>query len=152
MTFPKDQMADAMVENIRTLLRTFTIDERRFPAMDGQMRYNGPDFQTLHFVGRRPGCKSAELAAFLGVVPTTAQSVIERLIKRGLIARTPHATSKRAVALTLTREGEAARDAINAQDRANCQAILAALPAKARADFVAQLGQIAADFERAQTS
>jgi DNA-binding MarR family transcriptional regulator len=149
MTAPVDVPdADTMAASIRTLLRTFTIDERRFPPAKGQLPYNGADFQTLHFVGTYPGCKSAELAAFLGVAPTTAQSVIDRLIKRGLISRSQHAKSKRAVALTLTAQGATVRDAINAQDRANCQAMLAALPAKVHASFVAQLSQISHAFDQ----
>jgi DNA-binding MarR family transcriptional regulator len=144
-------VADQMAQSIRTLLRTFTIDERRFPAVEGQLRYNGPDFQTLHFVGTYPDCKSTELANFLGVAPTTAQSMIDRLIKRGLIARTRHATNNRAVALRLTDEGVAVRRAIYAQDRANCQAMLAALPVKDHGSFVAQLSQIASAFEQASS-
>jgi DNA-binding MarR family transcriptional regulator len=89
------------------------------------------------------------LANFLGVAPTTAQSVIDRLIKRGLLARTRHATNNRAVALSLTDEGVAVRSAINAQDRANCQAMLAALPVKVQGSFIAQLSQIASAFEQA---
>jgi DNA-binding MarR family transcriptional regulator len=136
-------MAASMAESIRILLRTFIIDEKRFPAAMGQMRHNAADFQTLHFIAANPGCKSAELAAFLGVAPTTAQSVLERLIKRDLISRGPHATSNRAVALSITAKGAQMRQAINAQDQANCAAMLNILPAKARADFVVQLGQIA---------
>lgn len=143
-----DQMADAMAQSIRTLLRTFTIDETRFPAALGQMRHNGPEFQALHFVGTNPGCKSAELAAFLGVAPTTAQSVLDRLIKQGLISKGAHATSNRAVALSLTGKGAEMRAAITAQDRANCEAMLDILPAKARAAFVAQLTEIARAFEK----
>jgi DNA-binding MarR family transcriptional regulator len=146
----KASTADAMAASIRTLLRTFTIDERRFPAAEGQLRYNGPDFQTLHFVNSRAGCKSAEVAAFLGVAPTTAQSVIDRLIKRGLISRTRHTSNNRAVALSLTEQGIAVCAAINAQDRANCEAMLTALPAKTQALFVEQLGRIAQTFDQGQ--
>jgi DNA-binding MarR family transcriptional regulator len=145
---PGTSLADAMADSIRILLRTFTIDERRFPAAAGQMRYNAVDFQTLHFVSAHPGCKSAELAAFLGLTPTTAQSVIDRLIKQDLIERGPHPTNKRAVSLALTTKGTGMCTAIIAQDRINCQTMLAALPTEVRPDFVEQLGQIARAFER----
>lgn len=141
-------MADAMAESIRILLRTFTIDEKRFPAASGQMRHNAVDFQTLHFVALRPGCKSAELAAFLGVTATTAQSAIERLIKLNLIERSPHPTNKRAVSLVLTGKGVEMREAIVLLDRANCHAMLMTLPEDARAGFVRQLNEIARAFER----
>jgi DNA-binding MarR family transcriptional regulator len=137
-----------MGASIRSLLRAFTIDEARYPPAEGKIRYNGPEFQTLHFVGLNPDCSSAALAAFLGVSPTTAQSVIERLIKRGLILRRRSDGDKRAVALTLTAEGEAMRAAINRQDRRNCETMLAALPKAERSTFVAQMAQIAQAIER----
>jgi DNA-binding MarR family transcriptional regulator len=143
-----DDNASLMRASIRSLLRAFTVDESRYPPAEGKIRYNGPEFQTLHFVGHHPNCSSAALAAFLGVSPTTAQSVIERLIKRGLILRQRSDEDKRAVALTLTQEGEAMRAAINRQDRHNCETMLAALPEAERSAFVMQMAQIARAIER----
>lgn len=139
--------ASLMGASIRSLLRAFTVDEARYPPAEGKIRYNGPEFQTLHFVGLNPGCSSAALATFLGVSPTTAQSVIERLIKRGLILRERSSDDKRAVALSLTAEGERMRAAINRQDRRNCETMLAALPEAERSTFVARMAQIAQAIE-----
>ncbi len=139
--------ASLMGASIRSLLRAFTIDETRYPSAEGKIRYNGPEFQTLHFVGLNPGCSSAALAAFLGVSPTTAQSVIERLIKRGLILRARSSGDKRAVALNLTAEGETVRAAIHRQDQRNCETMLAALPEAERSAFVARMAQIAQAIE-----
>jgi DNA-binding MarR family transcriptional regulator len=139
--------AQKMADVLRILLRTFTIDESRFPSAEGQMRYNGADFQTLHFVGGKPGCAGLELASFLGVAPTTAQSIIDRLVKRGYIERLRSTDDRRAVALSLTDSGEVLRAAITRQDQANCRQMLASLPAVDRGAFVAQLEQIAASFE-----
>jgi DNA-binding MarR family transcriptional regulator len=139
--------AQRMADVLRLLLRTFTIDESRFPPAEGQMRYSGADFQTLHFVGGNPGCAGLELASFLGVAPTTAQSIIDRLVKRGYIEKLRSAEDRRAVALSLTESGEALRAAIARQDRANCQQMLASLPATERGAFVAQLEQIAASLD-----
>lgn len=140
--------ASLMGASIRSLLRAFTVDEARYPPAEGKIRYNGPEFQTLHFVGLHPDCSSAALTAFLGVSPTTAQSVIERLIKRGLILRERSSGDKRAVALNLTPAGEAMRAAINRQDRRNCETMLAALPEAERSAFVAQMVHIAQTIER----
>jgi DNA-binding MarR family transcriptional regulator len=137
-----------MGASIRSLLRAFTVDEARYPPAEGKIRYNGPEFQTLHFVGLHPDCSSAALAGFLGVSPTTTQSVIDRLIKRGLIIRQPSNADKRAVALNLTHEGEAMRAAINRQDQRNCETMLAALPEAERSQFVAKMAQIAQAIER----
>lgn len=139
--------ASIMGASIRSLLRAFTVDEARYPPAEGKIRYNGPEFQTLHFVGLHPACSSTVLAAFLGVSPTTAQSVIERLIKRGLILRERSSGDRRAVTLNLTAEGEAMRAAINRQDQRNCETMLAALPEAERSAFVTQMAQIARAIE-----
>jgi DNA-binding MarR family transcriptional regulator len=136
--------ADSMAASIRHLLRAFTIAETRLPDGSKPIRYNGPEFQTLHFVADHPGCMSASLAAFLGVSPTTAQSIIDRLIRRGLLIRQASVTSQRAVALTLTPSGKAMHAAILAQDRANCTAMLSALPLRDRDTFIALLNTVAA--------
>jgi DNA-binding MarR family transcriptional regulator len=133
----------AMADAIRVLLRTYTISERAVPDHRDAPPYNGLDFQTLHFVSANPGCKASDLVAFLCVSATTAQSVIERLIKRDWLARTPHATDKRAVALALTPIGQTMRRAIDARDHANSAAMLAALSASEQRQFVDQLARIA---------
>ena len=139
MSRPATEMLDA----IRTILRTFTIDEHRFPPAEGRIKYNPIDFQSLYFVGAQRGCSGAELAGFLGVAPTTAQSVCDRLIQRGLMERAPSETSRRAVSLLLTDEGDSVLAAIRRQDLANCETMLSALPREKRRDFVAQLQRIA---------
>lgn len=139
-----------MADVLRVLLRAFTIDEGRFPAAEGQARYNGPDFQTVHFIAGHPGCSGLDLAAFLGVAPTTAQSVIDRLVRRDLVSRERSAEDRRAVSLALTGTGEALRTAILRQDMANCRRMLGCLPPRKRSAFVEQLEQIAQGIGEAQ--
>jgi len=134
--------AEDLLEGIGTLLRLFTVNEKRFPPAEGRIKYNGADFNALGFIEAKPGCKSKELADYLGRSPTTTQSTIDRLIKRGFVARGPHKTSKRAVGLTLTEEGKAVRAAIRRQDLSNMRTILSAVPENERAKLVAQIKQI----------
>ena len=135
--------AEEMLEGIRTILRTFTVDETRFPPAEGRIKYNPVDFQSLYFLSANPGCKNADLARFLGVAATSAQSVCDRLVKRGFVSRDASDTNLRAVALTLTSEGESVIAAIRRQDLANCELMLGALPADQRDKFAAQISKIA---------
>jgi DNA-binding MarR family transcriptional regulator len=137
-------LANEMASSIRVLLRTFTIDERRFPPAEGQLPYNGADFQALHFIGGQPGCRSTDLARFLGLSATTVQSVVDRLIKRGLVVRGSSERDRRAVALKLTEQGQQVSAAISRQDQANCLHMLSAIDPASHADFVKQLSRIAA--------
>lgn len=135
--------AESLLLGIRTVLRVFTVDETRFPAAEGRIKYNPVDFQTLYFLSEHPGCKNAELAKFLGIAATSAQSVCDRLIRRGFVERDRSDTSQRAVALSLTDEGESIIAAIHLQDLANCERMLKALPADERRAFVSQVTAIA---------
>jgi DNA-binding MarR family transcriptional regulator len=140
---PAAQMADA----IRILSRVFTISEDRFPPAEGRMRHNAIDFQSLGFIADRPGAGGVALAKFLGVAPTTAQSALDRLVRAGLVARYPHAKDRRAMALTLTPQGQVTIEAIRRQDEANCALMLQALAPEAQAAFVSSLRAIAASLE-----
>ncbi|CDO60254.1 AtsB [Candidatus Phaeomarinobacter ectocarpi] len=142
MSTASEKQAARFADAIRVLLRTFTVDETQFPPAEGRMKYNALDFQTLHFLSQTPGSTGAALARFLGVSPTTAQSVTDRLIKRGLLARDANPSSGRAISLSLTKQGEDMQAAIERQDIANCQTMLATLPASDRRHFVDQLDQI----------
>lgn len=134
--------AEELLEGIGTLLRLFTVSEDRFPPAEGRIKYNGVDFNALRFIADSPGCKSRELADFIGIAPTTAQSTIDRLIKRGFVSRGPHKTSKRAVALTLTDEGKEVQAAIHRQDLANMRTMLSVVPENEREKLVAQISAI----------
>lgn len=135
--------AEELLDGIRVLLRTFTVDESRFPPAEGRIKYNAVDFQTLHYLAGHPGCSNSALAGFLGLSATTTQSVCDRLINRGYVLRAASKTSARAVALSLTDDGESVVGAIRRQDLANCKGMLNALPAGERRRFVSAVSQIA---------
>ena len=134
---------ETFADSIHTLLRVFTVNERLFPPAEGRTKYNGIDFQTLGYLAQHPGCRSRDLATYLGVAPTTAQSAIDRLIRKGLVERTPSPTSGRDVALSLTPDGTALRAAIRRQDLSNCATMLAAVPRNERAQFVKNIQRLA---------
>ncbi len=136
--------AEALADSIHTLLRVFTVNEKIFPPAEGQTKYNGIDFQTLGFLSTNPGCRARDLADYLGVAPTTVQSALDRLIKRGLVTRKPSPSSGRDVSLELTDDGRTLRAAIRRQDLSNCATMLSALPKSERARFIKSIQRVAA--------
>jgi DNA-binding MarR family transcriptional regulator len=108
------------------------------------MRYNAVDFQSLDFVSHRTGVRLLDLARFLGVAVSTAQSAVTRMVRGGLMARDRSAEDGRAIRLSLTPKGRAVVLAIRRQDRSNCELMLSALPARDRRRFVDALASIAA--------
>ena len=135
--------AEALADSIHILLRVFTVNERLFPPAEGRTKYNGIDFQTLGYLSRNPGCRPKDLATYLGVAPTTVQSAIDRLIRRGLVDRTPSPNSGRDVALSLTPDGKALRAAIRRQDLSNCATMLSAVPKSERTRFLKNIQRVA---------
>jgi DNA-binding MarR family transcriptional regulator len=58
------------------------------------------------------GRSASELAAAVGTRPTTLTGVLDRLERRGYIARRAHATDRRAVLIELTEGGRAVADTV----------------------------------------
>lgn len=135
--------AEELLEGIRELLKTFTVDEDRFPPAEGRIKYNALDFQALYFFHERPGSLTSALAKSLGISATTAKSVCDRLVRRGFVERSKHPTDQRAVSLYLTRKGLDIAQSIRRQDVSNCELMLSKLPAGERGRFANQVKTIA---------
>jgi DNA-binding MarR family transcriptional regulator len=69
----------------------------------------------------------SDLAHHRGVTPGTMSLHIDRLVKRGFVTRTPHATDKRRVLLRLTPAGARVSDAHSVLDPALVSEMLAQL-------------------------
>jgi DNA-binding MarR family transcriptional regulator len=138
-----DQYLSQVDDAIAALIRVFTISEGSLPSGDRRTRFSALDFETLAFLQRNPGARAKDIADFLAVSPTTMQSVIDRLTKRGLVSRDEDQLPGRSVALQLTRSGRKAQDNIQRQNLANCERMLQALPAQDRELFVQNLSRIA---------
>lgn len=139
--------AQSLLQSVNTLLRIFTVDEQQYPSAEGRMRYNPLDFQTLRYLADYPDTSAADVARFLGVVPTTQQAVMDRLVKQGLVERTPHPTSKRSKAHRLTETGNDMLSAIIRQDLANMNTMLSALSPEEQDEIVRMLEKITSAVE-----
>lgn len=143
----QDQIA-AFDVALSTLIRTFTINERKHPAAEGQAIYNARDFETLGYLASHPGAPAKDLGLHLGVSPTTTQSIVDRLRRKGLIIRDQDALKGRAVAIFLTEDGRSLQAAIARQNRSNCEHMLNCLPAAEREAFIKSISKIAETVSR----
>ncbi len=64
------------------------------------------DFSVLSVIAHNPGVTSRQLCTTLGILPPNFVAMLANLEKRELVARQPHPSDKRAVALQLTHAGE----------------------------------------------
>lgn len=106
-----------------------------------------PQFRTLVLVAGRGTMTVAELAEELGVVPSTASRMCDRLVAKKLLRRTLDRRNRRRMRLTLSPEG---RDLIAASTRRRKQQIarlIKAIPTSEQERLVAALGVLVAAAE-----
>jgi len=133
---------ERLLQCVGGLLQLFIVSEERFPSAEGRMRYNPLDFQTLRYIDANPESQGADIARALGIAPTTQQSVLDRLIRKGLIVRSHHPTNRKARLHSLTPSGTDLRQAIHRQDMTNMKTMLATLDQNEQAEIIKLLEKV----------
>ncbi len=128
---------------VTTIMRALKIAEKDVQVAHRELNFVAADIQTLRFIAANPGCKLSDLAAHLGVVPTTASSVVDRLVDRGFVSRERPETNRRSIALSLTAAGQEAFALIDEEEKATMRIMLEALPEQDRASFIRSMSLIA---------
>lgn len=103
-----------------------------------------PQFRALVLVSDGRATAPGDLAAALGVHPSNATRVVDRMVAKGLLERTPATDDRRVVTLTLGPKGRSALRRVTARRQAEVEAVLGAMDPD-RAVMVAEaLGEFAA--------
>ena len=87
-----------------------------------------PQFRALAFLRRNAGACLFAVADHLGVSRPTASTVIDRLVRRGLVTRTVDPRERRRISLRLTRTGSRHLTAARKATRAWMATMLAGMP------------------------
>lgn len=90
-----------------------------------------PQFRVLVHACLRPGATLRQLAEPLGVSTATASRMVETLVVRGLLERSPGQADRRQVAIALTPAGQQVLDSAHSLARGQFEARLAGLDAPA---------------------
>ena len=131
------------------LLRIFLINERVFPSAEGQIPYSPHVFKAVGLLANHPRARASDLQDHLGLAPTTASSLIKRLVAKGWVTRAPHPEDGRAVALSLTPAGQELHAAIFRQDIANMELLLSPFDEEEREVFISMVERAAESVKRA---
>jgi DNA-binding MarR family transcriptional regulator len=130
----RDALPDAAVQACAARLVEMVPPTMRFLRAQMQERTPGmsmAQFRALVFLYRRKGVSLTELAEHLGVTLPTASAIVERMVRRGLVARAVDETSRRRLSLRLTARGAARHEAAREHARRRTAVVLASLtPAK----------------------
>lgn len=133
-----------LLDQVKTLMRVMLISERTPPEHQHVIKFNPLDFHTLGMVRADPGVRAGDVVARMGIAPTTASSVIGRLMTKGLIQRRQCVQDRRAYELHLTEEGQRIADTIFNQDLSNMRLFLSALTPEEQDQLIALLEKVAA--------
>jgi DNA-binding MarR family transcriptional regulator len=95
-----------------------------------------PQFRTLVVLASRGPQRAIDVAAELGVNPSTGTRMCDRLVRKGLIRRTRATGDRRVVRLTLTKAGRELVDDVSERRRAELARIVAEIPVAGHASLV----------------
>ncbi len=98
-----------------------------------------PQYRTLVVLSYGGSSRLADLAANLGVSPSTATRMCDRLVRKGLITRSRDDLDRREVNLTITPPGRAVVEAVIERRRGEVRDMLRAIPLDARPELVTSL-------------
>jgi DNA-binding MarR family transcriptional regulator len=134
-----ERCAREILDTVPLMMRVVRAEMRRHSGKSISV----PQFRTLAYVHRRPGVSLAGVAEHLGVTPPTASTIIDRLVRAGLLARAADRRERRRVTLALTPSGARLFARLRGFARQRVRARLAGMPVddlRRIADALAVLG------------
>lgn len=102
MSAAETPIEDRILVAIRRIIRAIDLHSR---ALLDECGLTGPQLAALQVLARAGGLSGTELARRLQVGQATVSGILDRLEKRGLVARSKNGDDRRAIAVTLTDEG-----------------------------------------------
>ncbi len=92
------ECAHAVMQAVPVVMRAIRAEMRR----NGTPLLSIPQVRTLSYLHRSPGSCLFHLAEHLGVTRPTASTLVERLVRRGMVSRAEDPQERRRVVLRLT--------------------------------------------------
>ncbi len=92
------QCAHAVMQTLPVVMRAIRAEMRR----NGASLLSIPQVRTLAYLHRNPGSCLFHLAEHLGVTRPTASTLVERLVRRGMVSRAEDPQERRRIVLRLT--------------------------------------------------
>lgn len=131
---PLDVITDALLTASRLLV---AISSQSIALVDENITI--PQFRTLVILSNRGPINLATVAGLLGVQPSAAGRMVDRLVSAGLIDRLPHPASRRELLAALTPRGREVVRQVTARRRAEIARIVEKMPAQERHGLVRAL-------------
>lgn len=108
-----------------------------------------PQFWAMHTIGEHGRVKMSPLADSLGLSMGAASTLIDRLVGRGMVERSPDPADRRAVFVTLTARGQQVLDEATSARRAMNREVFERLTPEDRRHLLGGLAAMVANWEAA---
>lgn len=149
MAIAKQQLNDLSIA-VRKLTRALKVAEDHGPAARAAEKLNPSDIAALLFIGDHESCIISHVGDYLGLTATTTSSLVDRLVRKGLMTRSRTEENRRIARLALTAAGEALRQHAIADQMQHCHTMLAALDPAERPVLVSLMRKIASTADEIQ--
>ncbi|HEV8402710.1 MAG TPA: MarR family transcriptional regulator [Candidatus Limnocylindrales bacterium] len=130
---------NALAERLMGALSGATRRVRREMRYHSGLELTVPQFRALRFVERHPGTDLTGVATHLGMSPSSASALVERLRRAGYVDRTTDPAERRRIRIDLSPRGKDAVDRAVTGTRSWLSGELQALTARERRDLEAAL-------------
>lgn len=120
--------AERLFDSMQTLIRGLKVAEAN-GVEAASCRLSPPDLQALMLIGARERCIVSDVAAGLNISPTTASSLVDRLVRNGYVERYRSEDDRRIVRLELSAEGARIREESMTMQLHHCRRMLDELSA-----------------------
>jgi len=138
----QDDGADELVSALLTASRALVgVSARSLGKVEDAVTIT--QFRTLVVLEGHGGTRLNQLAERLGVTPSTALRMVDRLIAARLVTREENKADRREVLIGLTHEGARLVREVTERRRAEIATIVAAMPQEGRREVVAALNAFA---------
>ena len=143
MQAKRETEAQPLVESVLTASRVLVGIAAR-SLTEAQDEVTLPQYRALVVLQARGPQSLQELAEQLGVVPSTATRMCDRLVRKGLIRRDAAAGNRREIELAVTSQGAALVNLVTRRRRAEISRIVGRMSDDGRAELVEALQEFAA--------
>jgi DNA-binding MarR family transcriptional regulator len=126
MDSPTQSCARSILDTVPAIIQAIRVEMR----LERMHDLSVPQFRTLAYIGRHPGCSLSDVAEFIGLTLPTMSVLINGLVEEGLVLRQSSLIDRRRVTLTLTANGDAVHSRALDGTMAWLQRLLAPLSAE----------------------
>lgn len=95
--------ARAVLDTVPAIIQAIRVEMR----LERMHDLSVPQFRTLAYIARHPGCSLSDVAEFIGLTLPTMSVLINGLVEEGLVLRQSSLIDRRRVMLNLTPAGDA---------------------------------------------